>query len=265
MNGTRTWSIAIATAVSIHVAVFIPDGPPRTAATAPTPVSVTLAPRPLPVPEPTPEPTPDPPPEPTPEPEATPEPRPVTPPPERRHTQRSRLDPEPHEQPSEPSTNPEPSAAPRRIDLGSSGNSGVVVRADAGSTTGVPGGRGDAADGPVSAGGGSHRGTEDGAGDASGWRPVSELHVRTLPWPKRVPELTCDAAARGVEGTVVLGVQVRNDGAIHRVRVIEGIGGGCDEIAARALRRATFDPAVGTHGRPVDFEVRYEYAFERAQ
>ena len=78
----------------------------------------------------------------------------------------------------------------------------------------------------------------------------------------------CQATARafnkqaaGKEGTVVLAVQVRRDGTVRRATVRSGIGHGCDEIAAAALRAARFEPATDGAGAPVDFELDYEYAF----
>ena len=47
------------------------------------------------------------------------------------------------------------------------------------------------------------------------------------------------------------------------MKVVKGIGSGCDEIAIKAVKQMTMSPAVGTDGQPADYEnVRYEYVFE---
>ncbi len=94
------------------------------------------------------------------------------------------------------------------------------------------------------------------------WAPKSDVFVMKQPRRIKVPELPCPASGEmGIEGTVVLKVQLRRDGSVRRVKVSKGIGHGCDQVARRALKRARFQPAVGTDGKPVDYELRYEYEF----
>lgn len=79
-----------------------------------------------------------------------------------------------------------------------------------------------------------------------------------------VPTLECPATQAGeVSGTVVLSVQVLETGHVGAVTIVEDIGHGCGEIAARALRGASFRPATAADGRPVAAEIRYEYEFDR--
>lgn len=52
------------------------------------------------------------------------------------------------------------------------------------------------------------------------------------------------AARAGVEGRVTVQMTVTADGAVRRPRVLQGIGGGCDEEALRVIQEARFEPAV---------------------
>ena len=107
-----------------------------------------------------------------------------------------------------------------------------------------------------------------GTGDAPTgpkWAPKSDIYIKKLPLPKkRPPKLQCPASRdQGIFGTVVLSIDVRNDGTIRRVRVIRGIGGGCDQIAKKAVKKMTLSPAMGTDGKKADYAgLRYEYVFD---
>jgi protein TonB len=95
------------------------------------------------------------------------------------------------------------------------------------------------------------------------WSPKGDLYIAQLPRTVKVPELKCpDVTSQGISGTVVLKVQVRKDGTVRSARVVDGIGGSCDKIAQKALKKAKFKPAVGTDGKSADYELRYEYVFE---
>jgi periplasmic protein TonB len=94
------------------------------------------------------------------------------------------------------------------------------------------------------------------------WRPRSQFGLESYPKPIKVPLIECPATSQhGIEGTVVLRVQVTREGRVRAVEVVEGIGHGCDEVAVEALERSNFKPAIDTKGEPADFAVRYEYAF----
>ena len=109
------------------------------------------------------------------------------------------------------------------------------------------------------AAGGDPEGSDQGTGK---WEPRSELFVKDPPVTLKVPEIECPATRElGVEGKVVLRVQVQRDGKVRKVSVVKGIGQGCDEVATKALKKARFKPAVGTNGQTVDFELTYEYVF----
>ena len=148
---------------------------------------------------------------------------------------------------------------PLRIDQSQvvqDGNSGVGV--NTGPPGGVPGGTGK----PNSKGTGSRPPGVKTSPTGEPWAPSGELHIKTLPRPLNVPRIQCPAVRElGIEGTVVLSVQVRKSGQIRNVTVAKGIGYGCDKIAAKALRKARFKPAITTNGSPADYELRYEYEF----
>lgn len=159
-----------------------------------------------------------------------------------------------------------PAAAPLRFDLGqlnAGPTSGITVAA--GTPGGVPGGTGTAKSGPAKEGAGERpsTGTDAPRGAEKGptWAPLGAAAVARLPQTRSIPKKPCPATAEGVQGTVVLAVQVRRDGTVRRATVRRGIGHGCDEIAAAALRAARFEPATDGAGAPVDFELDYEYAF----
>jgi TonB family protein len=140
------------------------------------------------------------------------------------------------------------------------GNSGVTVQV--GEPGGVPGGTGK----PGSKGTGAKApptAPTSGTGAGDPWAPKTELSIKTLPEPLKVPELKCPAVQDlGVEGVVVLTVQVRSDGTVRSVKVSKSMGYGCDKVAADALRKAKFRPAIATDGKPADYELRYEYEFQ---
>ncbi|MCA9714039.1 MAG: TonB family protein, partial [Myxococcales bacterium] len=138
------------------------------------------------------------------------------------------------------------------------GNSGVSVNTGE-PGDGVPGGTGK----PNSKGTGSRPPGVKTDKQGEPWAPTGELHIKTLPRVIKVKELQCPAVRElGIEGTVVLKVQVRKTGDVRDVSVVKGIGHGCDKVAAKALRGSRFKPAIATNGKPADYELRYEYEFQ---
>jgi protein TonB len=95
------------------------------------------------------------------------------------------------------------------------------------------------------------------------WEPRGELYIRDLPQALNVPQEQCPAVQElGIQGVVILTVQVRRDGSVKDVKISKDIGHGCGKVAARALRRARFKAAIATNGQPADFELRWEYEFQ---
>ena len=88
--------------------------------------------------------------------------------------------------------------------------------------------------------------------------------------PARPPLLTkevlrpCPAVTGGkTAGRVNLEVDVARSGRVADVRVLRGIGHGCDEVAQQALSEFVFEPALDANSRPVDSTIRYIYEFRR--
>src|SRR5699024_9863080 len=63
------------------------------------------------------------------------------------------------------------------------------------------------------------------------------------------------ARRAGIEGRVIVQFIVNEQGKVEDPRVIRGIGGGCDEEALRAVRKASFKP-----GRQRGKPVRVQYS-----
>ena len=129
--------------------------------------------------------------------------------------------------------------------------------------SGVPGGGGHGTGVPGTAASSSR----DGAGD--GYRPASAREVGSM------PEVDADACGRaavypreaeqgGVEGDVRLRVALNEQGQVHAVRVLSGLGRGLDAAAIDAIKnRCKFKPAIGRDGQPVAFVIEsYKFHFE---
>lgn len=75
-----------------------------------------------------------------------------------------------------------------------------------------------------------------------------------------VPPYPRAAAEAGIEGKVLLLVEVDEKGRVTNVRVLRGLGHGLDEAAVEAVRQFTFTPGT-VDGRPGPMEIRYTYTF----
>ncbi len=75
-----------------------------------------------------------------------------------------------------------------------------------------------------------------------------------------------DAYAQGVEGTVILRIELDDRGKISRMSKSQGLGHGLDEMVMGWLRfnpKCGFTPAIGKDGRPVGYVIeRYSIKFE---
>ncbi len=213
----------------------------------------------LPEPEPEKPPEPEPEPEKPPEPEPEPSPEPIVKPAPPTKVKAARPERPSKAAPVSDDPVPDEPPPPFRIDQSNTPSSSPV-KVSTGTPGGTPGGTGD----PNSKGKGSRpRDAPVGDGDAAPWEPRGELYIRDLPTVLSVPQEQCPAVQElGIEGVVILTVQVRRDGTIKDVKISKDIGHGCGKVAARALRRARFKPAVATNGQPADFELRYEYEFQ---
>jgi len=83
--------------------------------------------------------------------------------------------------------------------------------------------------------------------------------VQILSKPK--PVYTTEARDLRLEGEVSLQVIFQADGAIHVVRVLNGLGHGLDEAAVQAATRVRFKPAT-RGGVPVDTNATIKISFE---
>jgi TonB family protein len=68
------------------------------------------------------------------------------------------------------------------------------------------------------------------------------------------------AKRAGIEGVVILQVDIDATGAVMDVQVVQGLGSGCDEAAAEAMKQSTFTPAyAGTDPVPVRIRIPYRF------
>ena len=98
-------------------------------------------------------------------------------------------------------------------------------------------------------------------------QPSSEVVIEPFVPIERKPEINGGYAAfaknlvypkmareAGISGKVVLEFVVNEKGKPIDIKVVRGIGGGCDEAAIEALKKITFSPGI-QRGRPV--KVRF--------
>jgi TonB family protein len=91
----------------------------------------------------------------------------------------------------------------------------------------------------------------------------SVAQVSQLPrFINQVKPLYPDSAKRaGIEGVVILQVDIDATGAVIDVEVLQGLGSGCDEAAAAAMKQSTFTPAYAG-SEPVPVRIKIPYRFE---
>jgi protein TonB len=129
------------------------------------------------------------------------------------------------------------------------------------------------AHGPGQGGGaGTGSGTGLGAGDGAGIGPGSGGGIGGGPYrpgsgispPRLLREVkadyTEDARQRGISGDVLLEIVVRRDGSVGDVRVLQGLGGGLNDRAVKAVRQWRFAPAERL-GSAVDVIVEVAVEF----
>src|SRR5262249_22893436 len=74
------------------------------------------------------------------------------------------------------------------------------------------------------------------------------------------PRYTEEARAKSIQGTVVLRVQVKEDGSVGAIRVVRGLPYGLSEQAIEVARNTKFKPAM-KDGQPVAFWIGLEISF----
>jgi TonB family protein len=91
-------------------------------------------------------------------------------------------------------------------------------------------------------------------------RSIAE--VSQLPQFKTQVKAEYPVAAKqaGLEGVVILQVDIDATGAVMDVSVVQGLGSGCDEAAVAAMKQSTFTPAyAGTDPVPVRIRIPYRF------
>lgn len=78
---------------------------------------------------------------------------------------------------------------------------------------------------------------------------------------KVTPEYPEAARRTGIEGTVVLEVEVKSDGSLGEIKVVEALGYGCDEAAKEALKASKLAP-VKRNGVAIDMWILIPYKFQ---
>lgn len=92
---------------------------------------------------------------------------------------------------------------------------------------------------------------------------LSVFEVTTLPKfiIKVKPRYPWIAEKAGIEGTVILEVDIDETGKVVDARVIKEAGFGFDEAAIEAIKKCRFSPAL-RYGKPVPIRVRLPIRFE---
>lgn len=108
-------------------------------------------------------------------------------------------------------------------------------------------------------------GPSDYPGNGAGpYRSLAE--VSRLPrFITQVKAVYPEAAKRAnIEGVVILQVDIDATGAVKMVRLIQGLGYGCDEAAMAAAQQSVFSPAyAGDEPVPVRLRIPYRFKFEQ--
>lgn len=90
---------------------------------------------------------------------------------------------------------------------------------------------------------------------AGGPKALTEFIYSNLKYPE-------SARAAGVEGTVLVEYDIDHTGKVSDVRVIQGIGSGCDEEACRVVRMLQFE-ATKNRGLKVWFHQKARIVFKK--
>ncbi len=88
---------------------------------------------------------------------------------------------------------------------------------------------------------------------------VSRLPEALIPLKPLYPP---EAKRQGIEGVVILRVDIDATGAVKKVDLVQGLGYGCDEAAIDALWRTTFRPALSGEMPVPVHGLRIPYRFE---
>ena len=95
--------------------------------------------------------------------------------------------------------------------------------------------------------------------DAAGTRDIDEFS------PARMigfvaPQLTGEGLDAGVTGPVEVELLIKEDGSVHDIEVIHGVGMGLDERMIEAVQPARFEPAMKA-GKPISARMKIRVGF----
>ena len=78
------------------------------------------------------------------------------------------------------------------------------------------------------------------------------------------PELDYPAEAKelGVEGRVIARYKVNKSGKAERVRILKGIGYGCDEAVIDWIHAGQFQPLINAEGQPQEYWLTIPVVFK---
>jgi len=99
------------------------------------------------------------------------------------------------------------------------------------------------------------------AGAALAQSPRELESAPPLPVYKVEPQYTQQARAHGLEGVVVLYVQIDKTGKPVNIKVLRGLGMGLDEKAVAAVKQWRFQPGLRL-GRPVSMAAAVNVFFK---
>jgi len=107
--------------------------------------------------------------------------------------------------------------------------------------------------------------SDDNAQPSDSFTPVGQEQLESLPTPLRAnkiaPKYPSLAERLGIEGDVVLRVEITKTGEVRNALVLEGMGLGADENAVSAIKRYRFEPAKDRFGKAVDSVIKHTIKF----
>ena len=94
------------------------------------------------------------------------------------------------------------------------------------------------------------------------YKTVKSYEVEKPPTKKRDCRTSYPDEARelGIEGKVILSLEILATGKVGRVKVIRGLGSGLDQAAVNAMKKCSFEPAT-MGGQPVTTTIRFTYTW----
>jgi protein TonB len=96
---------------------------------------------------------------------------------------------------------------------------------------------------------------EEGAEPVGGYEEFYKYIKKALKYPSQ-------ARRMGVEGKVYVQFVVDKDGSLNEIKVIKGIGAGCDEEASRVIQEAAKWKAGKQRGRAVKQRIVMPISFK---